>query len=170
MFCAVHSGSSTLRYISSDTGADQQIDPVSCRQTGTVAMRRHFAAAGLWHVCTICSASTPCCFCAVPLLYHVLQVGGELSLADVSVLCAVQPLLSSVLSAEARQPYPALLAWLQACSSNSTISTVLGERGGGGGWRPGAPGGAFRGWRLVEQRGPGGRGEQEGGQESVVCG
>jgi hypothetical protein len=59
----------------------------------------------------------------------LLQAGAALSLADVSVLCAVQPLLSSVLSAEARQPYPALLAWLQACSSNSTISTVLGRRG-----------------------------------------
>jgi hypothetical protein len=57
-----------------------------------------------------------------------LQAGGELSLADVSVLCAVSPLLGGVLSAEARQPYPALLAWQQACSSNSHISTVLGEQ------------------------------------------
>lgn len=80
----------------------------------------------------LCSNSPP----AASVLWCGLQAGAGLSLADVSVLCAVQPLLSSVLSAEARQPYPALLAWLQACSSNSTISTVMGEGGlslGGGG-------------------------------------
>lgn len=58
----------------------------------------------------------------------VVQAGDELSLADVSVLCAVSPLLGGVLSAEARQLYPTLLAWQQACSSNSHISTVLGEQ------------------------------------------
>jgi len=46
------------------------------------------------------------------------------------VLCAVLPLLQSVLSVEARQPLSATSAWVDTCSSNTHISKVLGERGG----------------------------------------
>ncbi|WIA29336.1 hypothetical protein OEZ86_011841 [Tetradesmus obliquus] len=54
-------------------------------------------------------------------------VGSVLSLADVAVLCAALPLFSSVLSAEARQPYPALAAWLAATSKDPRFSSVLGD-------------------------------------------
>jgi glutathione S-transferase len=55
-------------------------------------------------------------------------VGSALNLADVAVLCAALPLFSSVLSAEARQPYPALAAWLASTSQNPHFNRVLGEQ------------------------------------------
>jgi hypothetical protein len=66
--------------------------------------------------------------CACALSAVCCQVGAALSLADVAVLCAALPLFSSVLSAEARQPYPALAAWLASTSQNPHFNRVLGEQ------------------------------------------
>lgn len=65
--------------------------------------------------------------CLKSLSCVLLQVGSELTLADVSALCAALPLFTAVLSAEARQPYPALTAWISSTSQDPHFSRVLGE-------------------------------------------
>ena len=53
--------------------------------------------------------------------------GSAVTIADVALAAALQPLLASVLSAEARLPYPDLLLWFTALSQSQQFAKVLGE-------------------------------------------
>lgn len=66
-------------------------------------------------------------------LHACLQVGSAVTIADVAVAAAVQPLLTGVLSAEARLPYPELVRWFSARLASPEFAKVFGERDSGSG-------------------------------------
>jgi glutathione S-transferase len=55
-----------------------------------------------------------------------LAGGNDPTIADVAVVCALQPLFSSVLSAQARSAYPGLAQWVQSAAVLPAVSPVLG--------------------------------------------
>ena len=56
-----------------------------------------------------------------------LQVGGEVTLADIAVAAALQPLLASVLSSAARSAYPGVIQWFVSLSGTQSFAKILGE-------------------------------------------
>lgn len=69
--------------------------------------------------------------------------GGSISIADVALAAALQPLFACVLGAEARTPFPATLQWLQALAKDADVAKAL-----GGCW-PCLPFGCLRAASLV---------------------
>ena len=55
------------------------------------------------------------------------QVGDAVTIADVAVAAVLLPLLTAVLSAEARARYPKLTQWFAATAAQDKFAKVLGE-------------------------------------------
>ena len=50
-----------------------------------------------------------------------------MTLADISVAAALQPLLATVISSAARSSYPSVMQWFSSLSGEQSFAKILGE-------------------------------------------
>jgi len=61
------------------------------------------------------------------LLHNTYMVGHQITLADISVCCAVVDGLSLVLDADFRKPYPNFMRWFDLCMLQPEFAKILGK-------------------------------------------
>lgn len=59
----------------------------------------------------------------------LLQVSDGITIADIAVAAVLQPLLSGVLGAEARAPFPETMRWFAAMLQQEQVAAALGKAG-----------------------------------------